>query len=364
MRSIAKLCLTVFLILLIRESVFAQTHTEVTLEDTQSITGTKTFNNIVINGTCVGTGCGGGGGGAVTGCATTGGVGYQNGTSNTLTCGANLTYVSSNLLSQSAACPLSVIVTLTACGNNAGLGLGPFEIIQTSTTPPNGCGLVMSNSNSAGNSGTSRAIYSCFDQTTNGGFAWGQVFPSGGTGVLNFVGSGAGNQGNMELGTNLANGTDFVEFYTVNDGSGGFQSTNGKPQSYIGPFSSGSTSGPSACETAFGITTLSGASTNTGLNCLPANSIIDAVLYRITTTITTAVSFTIGDGTIATRFCGTQSTMTAGTTGTCFAQADQTGTSGPRQVSAAVVKITPNTTPGAGAMRLIVYYHTWVVPTS
>lgn len=120
----------------------------------------------------------------------------------------------------------------------------------------------------------------------------------------------------------------------------------------------------SPCETTFGITTLSGASTNTGLSCLPANSVIDAVLYRITTTITTAASFTIGDGTIAARFCAAQSTLTVGTTGICFAQADQTGTSGPRQVAAAVVKITPNTTPGAGALRLIVYYHTWVAPTS
>lgn len=118
------------------------------------------------------------------------------------------------------------------------------------------------------------------------------------------------------------------------------------------------------CETSFGISTLTAAYT-TGLTCLPANSVIDAVLYRITTTITgTTTSFTIGDATIATRFCGTQSTLTAGTTGICFAQADQTGTSGPRQVAAAAAKFTANGTITAGAIRFIVYSHTWTPPTS
>lgn len=123
-------------------------------------------------------------------------------------------------------------------------------------------------------------------------------------------------------------------------------------------FGSSQTGGPSACETTFGITTLSGASTSTGLSCLPANSIIDAVVYRITTTITTAVSFTVGDSGSATRYCGTQSVMTAGTTGICLAAGYYLNT------GALSVKITPNTTPGAGAIRLIVYYHTWTAPTS
>lgn len=121
-----------------------------------------------------------------------------------------------------------------------------------------------------------------------------------------------------------------------------------------------------ACETNFAATTLNTGSTttNTGQNCLPANAIIDAVVYRITTTITTAANFTIGDGTTAARFCGTQSTLTAGTTGICFAQADQTGAAGPRQTSAAAVRVTTNVNPGAGAIRLIVYYHTWTPATA
>jgi hypothetical protein len=136
-------------------------------------------------------------------------------------------------------------------------------------------------------------------------------------------------------------------------------------------FGSSSSNSASACETSYGITTLStsGATTETGKNCLPANAIIDAVVYRITTTITNVASFTIGDGMTAGRFCGTQSTLTAGTTGTCFVQADQTGAAGPRQTFAAKVRWTGtggtgSGTPGAGAIRLITYYHTWTPPTS
>jgi hypothetical protein len=116
--------------------------------------------------------------------------------------------------------------------------------------------------------------------------------------------------------------------------------------------------GQAACETTFGITTLSGASTSTGLNCLPANSIILAIEYRITTTITTATSFTIGDSGSATRYCGTQSTLTSGTTGYCSAAGYYFN------ASAAAVKVTPSTTPGAGAIRLTVTYLTFTAPTS
>ena len=150
---------------------------------------------------------------------------------NTISGSANLTYTSGVFNAQSSACPLTPFLTLTACGNNVGFGGGPLEIIQTSTTPPNGCGLVMSNSNSTGNTGSSRAIYTCFDQITVGGFAMGQVFPSGASGALNFVGTGA-SQGDMEIGTNLANGTDFVQFFTNNDGTSGLTSTNGGAVSF------------------------------------------------------------------------------------------------------------------------------------
>ena len=114
-------------------------------------------------------------------------------------------------------CPLSSVLTLTACGSGTdpfgdGGNHGPIEIVQTSTTPPNGCGLVMSNANSVGNTGTSRPIYACFDQTTLGGFAVGQVFPSGATGGFDFQGTGS-NQGSANFGTNEADGVA-VEFGT------------------------------------------------------------------------------------------------------------------------------------------------------
>jgi hypothetical protein len=128
-------------------------------------------------------------------------------------------------------------------------------------------------------------------------------------------------------------------------------------------FGSGSVATSSACETNYGATTLStgGTTTNTGLNCLPANAIIDSVVYRIMTTITTATSFTIGDSTSAARFCSTQSTLTTGTTGICIAQA---GSASEQQAFTASVRVTTNSNPGAGAIRLIVYYHTFTPPSS
>jgi hypothetical protein len=122
----------------------------------------------------------------------------------------------------------------------------------------------------------------------------------------------------------------------------------------------------SGCETSNGATTLSTGSTttNTGVNCLPANAIIDFVVYRITTTITTAASFTIGDSTTAARFCSTQSTLTAGTTGVCNAQWTSATAGLIGQASATSVRVTTNANPGAGAIRLIVYYHTATAPTS
>jgi hypothetical protein len=121
--------------------------------------------------------------------------------------------------------------------------------------------------------------------------------------------------------------------------------------------------GSIACETNYAATNLStvGSATNTNLKCLPANAIIDAVVYRITSAIATATSFTIGDSSTANRFCTTQSTVTAGTTGICFAQA---GSSAERQATAAPVRVTANTTPASGAIRLIVYFHTWTPPNS
>ena len=118
-----------------------------------------------------------------------------------------------------------------------------------------------------------------------------------------------------------------------------------------------------ACENSYGATTVNtgSATTTTGLNCLPANAFIDYVVYRVTTAITTATSFTVGVSGSTSKFCSTQSTLTLGATGTCTAQIN--GGVALNASNAAVV-VTFNGTPGAGAMRLIVYYHLAAPPTS
>lgn len=108
----------------------------------------------------------------------------------------------------------------------------------------------------------------------------------------------------------------------------------------------------------------SGTTTDSAANLLPTNSIIEAVVARVIVTITTATDWELGDGTIAGRFSAPNSTMTAGTTQVGTVQVDQTGTSGPRQVAAAKLRITTTGTPGAGQIRVTVFYRQFVAPTS
>lgn len=107
-----------------------------------------------------------------------------------------------------------------------------------------------------------------------------------------------------------------------------------------------------------------GTTTDTAANLLPADAIIEAVVARVTTTITTATDWKLGDATIAGRFSAANSTLVAGTTQVGTVMADQTGTSGPRQVAAAKVRVTTTGTPGAGAIRITVFYRQFVAPTS
>jgi hypothetical protein len=114
------------------------------------------------------------------------------------------------------------------------------------------------------------------------------------------------------------------------------------------------------------LTIAAAASTDTTGNLLPANSIIEAVVVRVTTAIPgPAATFTVGDATIAARFA-TGVTINAGDSAIGITHVDQTGTSGPKQVAAAKVRITPNTTPGAGTgvVRIVVFYRTFIAPTS
>jgi hypothetical protein len=107
----------------------------------------------------------------------------------------------------------------------------------------------------------------------------------------------------------------------------------------------------------------SGTTTDTSANLLPANSIIESVVARVTTTITTATDWKLGDATIAGRFTAADSTMTVGETQVGLVHIDQVGTSGPRQTAAAKVRVTTTGTPGAGVIRITVYYRNLVAPT-
>lgn len=130
----------------------------------------------------------------------------------------------------------------------------------------------------------------------------------------------------------------------------------------------------SACETAFAPTTLAtgATTTDTGQTCLPANSIIDAVVARVTTTITSACTgWELGDATTPARFSSNNTGLTSGTTtdATHIGTFNNTGmasaTTGTWQAAAAKVRITcAGGNPGAGAVRVIVYFHTWTAPTS
>jgi hypothetical protein len=138
-------------------------------------------------------------------------------------------------------------------------------------------------------------------------------------------------------------------------------------EAYGSPPNFGETNASAACETNYGISTWSSGSTIvTGLNCLPANAVIDAVVYRITTSVSggSVASFTVGDGTTANRFCTTQSTLTSGTTGICTIPWSSSTAGTAWQSSAHSVVVTFNSAPTAGAMRIIVYYHTWITPVS
>lgn len=108
----------------------------------------------------------------------------------------------------------------------------------------------------------------------------------------------------------------------------------------------------------------SGSTTDSSANLLPANSIIEAVVARVTTTITTATDWKLGDATTAGRFSAPNSTLTAGTTQVGTVQADQTGAAGPRQVAAVKLRITTTGTPGAGVIRVTVFYRSFSAPTS
>ena len=110
-----------------------------------------------------------------------------------------------------------------------------------------------------------------------------------------------------------------------------------------------------------------GATTDSTADLLPANAIIKSVVARITTTITTATDWALGDATTAARFAAANSTLTAGTTAVGVAHRQgsvATDAAGPVQIAAAKLRITTTGTPGAGVIRVTVFYEELTPPTS
>ena len=111
---------------------------------------------------------------------------------------------------------------------------------------------------------------------------------------------------------------------------------------------------------------IAGTTTDTTID-LPAGSLILGVLGRVTTTITTATDWGLGDPTTALRFAAVNATMTAGATSIGILQwsgAVSTLATGPSQPAAAKVRVTTTGTPGAGAIRITIFYLQLVAPTS
>ncbi len=110
-----------------------------------------------------------------------------------------------------------------------------------------------------------------------------------------------------------------------------------------------------------------GATTDSAANLLPANSLVVAVVARVTTTITTATDWKLGDANVAGRFTAANSTLTAGTTDLSSVQwlANTTSANaGPIQIAAAKLRVTTTGTPGAGKVLVTVFYIPFTAPTS
>lgn len=188
------------------------------------------------------------------------------------------------------------------------------------------------------------------------------------------VGAGA-STGDIDF--NISSGTPLMRFYANGD-SGTVTSRSpfqfGDGTTGGGATWNGKNGGTAQIQSATEQLTLStaGATTDTTANLLPANSIIIAVTWRITTTIAgvNSTAMQVGDASTATRFDST-ATFTSGTTGigtSVFKGSITTDATGPTQTAAAKVRITmsggADNTPSGGVVRITVYYITLVPNTS
>lgn len=115
------------------------------------------------------------------------------------------------------------------------------------------------------------------------------------------------------------------------------------------------------------ITLTTSGTTTDSASIIPADSIVEAVTYRVTTAITTAASFSIGDTTTATRFVSGATGLTLGSTGVGLRHwlgSVSTDAAGPVFTAASVIRITTNVNPGAGAIRVQVWYRIFTAQTS
>lgn len=110
--------------------------------------------------------------------------------------------------------------------------------------------------------------------------------------------------------------------------------------------------------------------TDSTANLLPANSVIRAVVARVTVVIPTAVTFRLGDPTSTRRFSATD-TSTAATSTVVgishMAGSVATDALGPTQAAADKVRLTMNggvPVNNSGRVRVTVFYSTFTAPTS
>ena len=111
-----------------------------------------------------------------------------------------------------------------------------------------------------------------------------------------------------------------------------------------------------------------GVTTDSAANLLPANSVILSVVARVVVTITAAATtWEVGDSVTAARFTSPDAVLAAGETQAGLNHMKggvATDAAGPTQIAAAKIRITTDANPGAGSVRVTVFYRQYIAPTS
>lgn len=110
-----------------------------------------------------------------------------------------------------------------------------------------------------------------------------------------------------------------------------------------------------------------GTTTDSTADLLPANSVIESVVAVVDITITTAANWQIGDAATANRFIGSTAGLGAGIKAVGLRHhlgSVTTDAAGPTQTAAAKIRITTDVNPGAGKIRVVVFYSQFVAPNA